>query len=98
MGAPYSLRYDEESGFWGLVGPGQSWPCKWFRPAGKERHDAEIAVVELNAAFSAGAAEERARMVALCLERGQHASAAGHHLVAVAWDEVREALEREGKS
>ena len=62
MGAPYSLRYDEESGFWGLVGPGQSWPCKWFRPAGKERHDAEIAVVELNAAFSAGAAEERAKL------------------------------------
>ena len=52
----------------------------------------------LNAAFTAGSAEERARMVALCLERGQHASAAGHHLVAVAWDEVREALEREGKS
>jgi hypothetical protein len=62
MGAPYSLRYDEESGFWGLAGPGQSWPCKWFGPAGKERRDAEIAVVELNAAFAAGAAEERARI------------------------------------
>jgi len=52
----------------------------------------------LNAAFAAGAAEERARVVALCLERATFASAAGHHLVAVAWDEVREALEREGKS
>ena len=93
MGAPYRIVHD-----WSvpadrdapLLIDGDGAPVAWGTY--------ESVCAALNAAFAAGAAEERARVVALCLERATFASAAGHHLVAVAWDEVREALEREGKS